>query len=85
MLERWRESFPGVDVMQALRSMREWLLAAGPKAKTFRGMPSFVTRWLTREQDKSGRLALVPQRPNPGSSDYLQEHARRLTEAGRKA
>lgn len=46
--------YPAVDVPQALRAMRGWLLANGSKRKTARGMLRFVNTWLAREQDKSG-------------------------------
>ena len=46
--------YPGVDVPQALRSMRGWLLANPGKRKTLRGMPRFINTWLTREQNRGG-------------------------------
>lgn len=51
-----RELFPGVDVKQALRSMRAWLDAKPNRRKTERGIKAFITNWLTKDQD-SGRSA----------------------------
>ena len=50
----WEEAYPAVDVMQALRSMRQWSLANQMKRKTRRGVLKFVTGWLSREQDRGG-------------------------------
>jgi hypothetical protein len=51
-LVEFSELYPGVNVEQALRNMRGWLLSNQPKRKTIRGMPSFITSWLSREQDR---------------------------------
>lgn len=51
-LAEYTELYPNVDVEQALRNMRGWLLSNRPKRKTIRGMPSFITSWLSREQDR---------------------------------
>lgn len=59
MVSEWSKSFPAVDVPQALRTMRAWLLAKPARRKTPRGVNAFVVSWLGREQDKGG-----PQRAN---------------------
>ena len=51
---QWRELYPAVDVEQALRSMRGWLLANRTRRKTARGIERFVAAWLAREQDRGG-------------------------------
>jgi len=51
-VSRWRADFPAVDVPQELRHMRAWLEANPDRRKTHRGMPAFVVRWLTKEQDR---------------------------------
>lgn len=58
----WHDAYPGVDVRQQLRSMRQWLLANPANRKTPRGMRKFVVAWLGREQDK-GRPAQRQQAP----------------------
>lgn len=54
----WSALFPAVDVPQALRSMRAWLVAKPSRRKTARGVNTFVVGWLGREQDtgKHGRM-----------------------------
>lgn len=45
--------FPGVDVMQALRGMKAWLLANPERQKTLRGIKRFITNWLERKQNQA--------------------------------
>ena len=60
--QEWQRDFPGVDVPQALRSMRAWLMANPTKRKTARGIPAFVVRWLTKEQDNpKGQARAAPR------------------------
>lgn len=54
LARQWRELYPAVDVEQALRSMRGWLLANRTRRKTARGIERFATAWLAREQDRGG-------------------------------
>lgn len=51
---QWRQLYPAVDVDQALRSMRGWLLANRNRRKTARGIERFAAAWLAREQDRGG-------------------------------
>lgn len=51
----WQEAYPAVRVVEELRQMREWLIANVPRRKTLGGMEAFITRWLAKEQDSSGR------------------------------
>lgn len=51
---QWSESFPAVDVMQALRAMRAWCLAKPNRRKTKRGVKAFIVHWLSRDQDRGG-------------------------------
>ncbi len=54
-LEEYRELYPAVDVPQAMRDMRGWLLANPKRRKTSRGIGRFINSWLAREQDKGGK------------------------------
>lgn len=54
LARQWRELYPAVDVEQALRSMRGWLLANRTRRKTARGIERFAVAWLAREQDRGG-------------------------------
>ena len=53
-LAEYTALYPAVDVAQALRSMRGWLLANPGRRKTRRGMPKFIHAWLAREQNRGG-------------------------------
>lgn len=52
-LEKWRELYPAVDVMQELKKMDGWLNANPTRIKTAKGIPRFVNSWLARQQDKA--------------------------------
>jgi hypothetical protein len=54
MVSEWVTLFPAVDVPQALRNMRAWLVAKPSRRKTRRGVETFIVGWLTREQDRGG-------------------------------
>lgn len=60
-IEAWQCSYPAVDVPQQLRNMREWCLSNPTKRKTPRGVRTFITGWLAREQDRSRAGASVPR------------------------
>ena len=46
------ELYPAVDIEQAFRNMKGWLLADPKRRKTKRGIKRFYTGWLSRAQDK---------------------------------
>ena len=52
-IEQWQDLYPAVDVLQALRSMRGWLLANKTRRKTKNGISRFIQHWLAKEQDQS--------------------------------
>lgn len=49
--------YPAVDVMQALRSMKGWLIADPKRWKTKKGIRRFINGWLDRDQNKGGNMA----------------------------
>lgn len=53
--QEWAGVYPAVDVIQQLREMREWCLNNPAKRKTAKGVRSFITRWLAKEQDWGGQ------------------------------
>lgn len=55
-VEEYKELYPAVNVEQALRSMRGWLLSNPGKRKTARGIRRFINSWLAREQDRGGNM-----------------------------
>lgn len=74
----YRQAFPGVDVVGELRRMRLWLEAHPDRRKTARGMPRFITSWLTRSQDRSQGLSL-PARTHGDLGVELRPWWTRLT------
>jgi len=54
-VEELQESFPAVDVPQKVKTLRQWSIDNPSKRKTYRGMPSFLSRNISRDQDKGGR------------------------------
>jgi hypothetical protein len=52
-VEEWKQLYPAVDVMQALRSMRGWLLENRVNRKTKSGIGKFIVAWLNREQNNA--------------------------------
>lgn len=58
--------YPAVDVLQALRSMKGWLLADPKRRKTSRGVRRFISAWLDRDQNKGGNVPAARASPAPG-------------------
>ena len=56
-VDEWSDTYPGVDVLQQLRAMRQWSLANHTRRKTARGVRRFVASWLNRQQNEGGRAS----------------------------
>ncbi|WP_230640250.1 hypothetical protein [Shinella sumterensis] len=69
----WQSAFPAVDVPQQLRAMRQWLIANERNRKTARGMRKFVVSWLSRDQDRGGRLATFQHSQAPPQKSAFQQ------------
>jgi hypothetical protein len=67
-IKSWELSFPGVDIQQALRTMREWCLSNPTKRKTPKGVRRFITNWLTRDQDGGRNRRVVQHVPDPNDN-----------------
>ena len=73
-LARWREAFPGVDVLAEARKMLLWLQdpANAARRKTHKGMGRFAMGWLERAQNTGGPRAspgrVAPFQPRPPGS-----------------
>lgn len=68
--------YPAVDVPQALRSIKAWVIANPTKRKTRAGVMRFVNSWLAREQDRGGsrggNVRQFPDRgPKPGAQPEI--------------
>ena len=62
-VKNWSQLYPAVDVEQQLRNMRGWLESNPAKRKTRNGVARFVTGWLSREQDRGGKVQTAIQQP----------------------
>lgn len=51
-VREWQETFPGVDVMMALKRIRQWNIDNPVKRKTKRGIRKHISGWLAKAQDK---------------------------------
>ncbi|WP_160147917.1 helix-turn-helix domain-containing protein [Trinickia soli] len=54
-IAEWSATYPGIDVLEQLRRMRQWSIANPARRKTVRGVLRFANNWLAREQDKPRR------------------------------
>ena len=50
-IDQWKDLYPSVDVVQALRNMRGWLIGNAKRRKTKSGIGRFIQAWLAKEQD----------------------------------
>lgn len=73
-LVKWTELYPAVDVMQELRKMSGWCDSNPTKRKTRRGVRSFITSWLAKEQDRGGRYR-SQNRSSGGSGNVFADIA----------
>lgn len=53
-VEKWKELYPAVNIEQELRKMCDWCESNPAKRKTRAGILSFISRWLSKEQNKGG-------------------------------
>lgn len=74
-IDEWRSAFPAVDVIQQLRSMRQWLIANPSRRKTKRGMRKFVVQWLSRKQDQGP--SLIAGQPPPERRESITDVLKR--------
>ncbi len=51
--EKYQECFPALDILQELRQMQSWLDANPTNRKTRTGIKAFITRWLSRSQNRA--------------------------------
>lgn len=51
-IDKWKDLYQAVDIMQELKKMRGWADANPKKRKTKNGIKRFINSWLASEQDK---------------------------------
>ncbi|HUX01325.1 MAG TPA: hypothetical protein VMY35_10150 [Phycisphaerae bacterium] len=59
-LDEYAETFVGMDVVAECRKARQWCIDNSAKRKTGRGMPAFLSRWMTKAND-NGRGSFKPK------------------------
>jgi hypothetical protein len=60
-ITRYRELYPGIDVMQELRNLTGWCEANPKNRKTRNGAKRFITGWLTRAQNRAPAIRQKPE------------------------
>lgn len=55
-IENYKKLYPAVDIEQQLRNMLGWLESNPQNKKSANGIKSFITRWLSKEQDKAPKV-----------------------------
>jgi len=68
LFARWVQLYPAVDVGQQIRNMAGWLESNPTQRKTLSGMPSFINRWLAKEQNRGGQNTGSQQTPQSGKT-----------------
>lgn len=71
-IDEWSKLYPAVDVHQQLRNMKGWLDSNPTKRKTKSGILSFITRWLSKEQD-SGKSRAISKNQSQSHSYNMDE------------
>jgi hypothetical protein len=80
----YRESFPGVDVRSELLKARQWCRDNPTKRKTAKGMPAFLTTWLSKAQNEAGRnqRGSPPPAHDPRNAVAVNEQTKALIRSG---
>jgi hypothetical protein len=81
-IDQYESTFPTLDVMASCRVARQWLIDNPTKRKTTRGMPAFLSKWLSGDVDrgrnlKGGGNGTAPRRERPGQPIDHEENAKR--------
>lgn len=70
-VEEFESLYPAVDVRNALLEMKDWCIKNNTKRKTRRGIRTFITFWLGKEQDRGGDRE-IPVRTN-SNADVMRQ------------
>jgi hypothetical protein len=73
-IDQWKDLYPSVDVVQALRNMRGWLIGNAKRRKTKSGIGRFIQAWLAKEQDNP--RASPPARLGPSRNGNVYNDGR---------
>ena len=69
-IKHYQELYPAVNVHQELKLMLGWLESNPTNRKTKNGIKSFITRWLSKKQDKAPTNTEGYKPPKPKRSDF---------------
>lgn len=74
-IDTFADLYPAVDILQAMRGMKGWLMTNPTKRKTKRGIGRFMNSWLAREQDKGGSATVCSNAQKKSSfNDFHQRN-----------
>ena len=81
MLQQFREDFPHLDVERHIREARSWCQTNPTKRKTPKGMPRFLSAWLTKAQNSgrgsprggNGSMPIRTQRNINAMQEFLEQ------------
>lgn len=68
-LAEYQETFPDLDALGECRRALQWCRDNQANRKTPRGMPAFLSRWLTKAVDRGGGARAGPQRTSRVPTD----------------
>ena len=71
---RWEEAYPACDIQLELVRMADWLIENPTKRKKNYG--AFISRWLSRQQDKGGTRGPV----RTETTTWAERYAKKLEE-----
>lgn len=73
--EEYAKAYPGLDLELELDKARLWLESNPSRRKTQRGMPRFLTNWLSKASTRGGSaLPTAPGNSNTTSIRWLTGH-----------
>ncbi len=74
-IDHYKELYPAVDILQQFKNMVGWLESNPQNRKTKNGVKSFITRWLSKCQDKAPKVesSSCNQNFTTLGDDYLNE------------
>jgi len=61
-MDLWKETYPAVDIEHELLEMADWLISNPAKRKS--NYRAFISRWLSKEQDRGGSQRGIRNKPS---------------------
>lgn len=76
-IDQWQDTFPGIDVLQILRNIRQWNFDNPAKRKTKGGIRKHISSWMGREQDKNSGKGIQSSQFPKATTVYQAEMLQR--------